>query len=157
MFGTPGIMERAGRGDYGTSVNKDYGIFPRALLEIFARYKKLSSQSSDKNYILTAHSIELSMLFGNQDMLNRKGGNPKLGSMMGRATQFGVCIDRVSKPARMYGMEELILESDKDLFRFFSGISERCTIGIDNFFAMTISVFFLSIAEEQTTKFAFNT
>ena len=129
MFGTPGIMERAGRGDYGTSVNKDYGIFPRALLEIFARYKKLSSQSSDKNYILTAHSIELSMLFGNQDMLNRKGGNPKLGSMMGRATQFGVCIDRVSKPARMYGMEELILESDKDLFRFFSGISERCTVG----------------------------
>ena len=128
MFGTPGIMERAGRGDYGTSICKDYGIFPRAALEIFSRFKQLSSSGS-KKYILTANAIELSMMLGNQDMLNKKHTDPGLGNLMGRATQYGVCIDRVSKPAQMFGMEELQLENDKDLFRFFSGIAERCTIG----------------------------
>ena len=39
MLGTPGVMKRAGRGDYGTSVHEEYGIFPRAALDIFSRYK----------------------------------------------------------------------------------------------------------------------
>ena len=44
-----GIMERASRGEYGMSVAKDYGIFPRALLQIFARYKSLLSSSGKEN------------------------------------------------------------------------------------------------------------
>lgn len=63
------------------------------------------------------------------DMLNKPTEDRKIGNLMGRATQYGVCIDRTTKPARIFGMEELILESDQDLFRFFSGIAERCTLG----------------------------
>ena len=128
MFGTPGIMGRAGRGDYGMSVHKDYGVFPRAALDIFARYKQLKSSTTNEKYILTAHAIELSMIMGHQDMLNKKTGDKNSAGLV-KATQYGVCIDKVAKPHRMYGMEELILESDQDLFRFFSGISDRCVQG----------------------------
>ena len=128
MLGTPGVMKRAGRGDYGTSVHEEYGIFPRAALDIFSRYKQLSSSSKSETYLLTAHSIELSMMLGNQDMLNKKTGNSGVGGLV-KATQYGVCIDKAAKPNRMFGMEELILDTDADLFRFFSGISERCTAG----------------------------
>ena len=38
-FLAPGIMERAGRGEFGMSAAEGYGIFPRALLEIFGRMK----------------------------------------------------------------------------------------------------------------------
>ena len=69
------------------------------------------------------------MMLGNMDMLNKPTEDRKIGNLMGRATQYGVCIDRTTKPARIFGMEELILESDQDLFRFFSGIAERCTLG----------------------------
>ena len=131
MFGTPGILERAGRGEYGMSIHPDYGLFPRSLLAIFERYKQLRVSSSNKRYVLTANALELSMMLGNRDLLNvkNKGVDPKLGNMMGRATQYGVCIDRTAKPARMFGMEELILERDDDLFTFLLGMSERCTSG----------------------------
>ena len=128
MLGTPGVMKRAGRGDYGMTVHQDYGIFPRAALDIFSRYKQLSSSSANETYVLTAHSVELSMLLGNQDMLNRKFGDQGIQGLL-KQNQYGVCIDKSAKPSRMYGMEELILDADADLLRFFSGISERCTVG----------------------------
>eukprot|EP00944_MAST-04C_sp_MAST-4C-sp1_P012881 g12881.t1 len=128
MLGTPGVMKRAGRGDYGMSVHKDYGIFPRAALDIFLQYKQLSSSSENETYVLTAHSVELSMLLGNQDMLNRKSGDNGVQGLL-KQNQYGVCIDKSAKPNRMFGMEELILDADADLLRFFSGISERCTTG----------------------------
>ena len=87
MLGTPGVMKRAGRGDYGTSVHEEYGIFPRAALDIFSRYKHLSSSSKSETYLLTAHSIELSMMLGNQDMLNKKTGNTGVGGLV-KATQY---------------------------------------------------------------------
>jgi hypothetical protein len=36
MFGPPGIMGRAGAGEYGVGLCQGYGLFPRCLLEIFA-------------------------------------------------------------------------------------------------------------------------
>ena len=110
------------------SVDKDYGIFPRALLEIFARYKSLLSSSKKGKYVLTAHAIELSMVLGNNDMLHSTTREKK-------HTQFfnsglhGVCIDRAAKPPRIFGMEEVILESEKDIYRLFAGISSHCTTG----------------------------
>ena len=127
MFGTPGILERAGRGEYGTSIHPDYGLFPRSLLAIFERYKQLRVSSSNKTYVLTANALELSMMLGNQDLLNVK--NKSVDPKIGRSTQYGVCIDRTAKPARMFGMEELTLESDDNLFTFLLGMSERCTSG----------------------------
>ena len=50
------------------------------------------------------------MMLGNMDMLNKPTEDRKIGNLMGRATQYGVCIDRTTKPARIFGMEELILE-----------------------------------------------
>ena len=68
------------------------------------------------------------MLLENQDMLNRKFGDQGIQGLL-KQNQYGVCIDKSAKPSRMYGMEELILDADADLLRFFSGISERCTVG----------------------------
>ena len=127
-FGTPGIMERASRGEYGMSVAKDYGIFPRALLQIFARYKSLLSSSGKGKYVLTANAIELSMVLGNNDMLNSTNGDEK-NIKFSNSGVHGVCIDRAAKPPRIFGMEEMILESEKDIYRLFAGISSRCTTG----------------------------
>jgi hypothetical protein len=46
MFGPPGIMGRAAAGEYGVNVCEDYGLFPRGLLEIFARVQGLQSDGS---------------------------------------------------------------------------------------------------------------
>ena len=60
MFGPPGIMERAGKGQYnGIEIEDTYGIFPRSLIHIFHRAKE------DNNCILTCSAVELSM-FGNK-------------------------------------------------------------------------------------------
>jgi hypothetical protein len=128
MFGTPGIMDRAGNGEYSMSVAEDYGIFPRSLIEIFHRYKELSSSLTTKKYILTANVIELSMLLGNRDLLNISTTAKNSRGYL-KATQYGVCIDRVSKPARMFGMEEKILNDENDIYQFFSALSRRCTSG----------------------------
>ena len=57
IFGTPGFMERAGRGDFGISVHRDYGMFPRAVIETYHRVKALGG-----DYVLTCSALELSML-----------------------------------------------------------------------------------------------
>lgn len=85
MFGTPGIMERAARGDYGSSVHKDYGIFPRAMWGVFHRAKALGD-----NCVLTCSAIELSMM-GNKCMFNNKSERKCAGFS---DVAFGVTIDR---------------------------------------------------------------
>jgi len=120
MFGTPGIMERAGRGDYGLSVHEGYGIFPRALIAIHTRARAL------KGCVLTCSVIELCM-FGNKCLLDTTRAKVTQGLTSPEA--YGVTIDRASKPPRMYGMEEIILESEEDVLRVFAAIAARNTAG----------------------------
>ena len=122
IFGTPGIMERAGRGDYGISVTKDYGIFPRALLEIFSR----SKSATPGQIVLTCSAIELSML-GNKCMFDT--GRKKASQGLCSAEAYGVTIDKRAKPPKMYGMEEVVLETEEDVLRTFRAIATRNTAG----------------------------
>ena len=122
VFGTPGIMERAGRGDYGTSVPKDYGIFPRALLEIYTRAKA----ASPGELVLTCSAIELSMM-GNKCMFDT--GRIKAAQGLCSAEAYGVTIDKSSKPPKMFGMEEVVLETEEDVLRTFRAIATRNTAG----------------------------
>jgi hypothetical protein len=118
MFGTPGIMERAACGNYGSSVHKDYGIFPRAMWGAFNRAKALGDKA-----VLTCSAIELSMM-GNKCMFNKSAR--KCGGLTA-AEAFGVAIDRSTKPPRMYGMKELIIDSEEDVLRVFAAIAMRNT------------------------------
>ena len=126
IFGSPGIMERAGRGDYGLSLTKNYGIFPRALLETYSRAKNLGFNTC----VLTCSAIELSML-GNKCMFetDRKQFDESNAKIRWSPESYGVTIDRDTKPPKMYGMKEIILENDEDILRTFSAISTRNTAG----------------------------
>eukprot|EP00946_MAST-07B_sp_MAST-7B-sp1_P002458 g2458.t1 len=124
IFGPPGIMECAGRGDFGLSEPDGYGIFPRALLEIYRRSKGLGGDSC----VLTCSIIELSM-FGNKCLVDKKRTQKTQG--LTSPESFGVTIDRATKPAKMYGMEEIVIESDEDVLRVFTAISTRNTAGTD--------------------------
>ena len=67
-FGPPGLMERAGSGEFGTEIIPEYGLFPRALYAILDRVQEL--RASGRPLVLTASCVELSygmnldMLFG---------------------------------------------------------------------------------------------
>jgi hypothetical protein len=123
IFGTPGLMECAGRGDFGISMHRDYGIFPRAVIETYHRVKALGS-----NYVLTCSALELSMILGNKCMIDASRGKAATQGLLG-AEAFGVCLDRSSKPPRMYGMEEVVLDTDEDVLRIFAAIATRNTAG----------------------------
>jgi hypothetical protein len=41
VFGPPGILARAGAGEYGTDIHHDYGLFPRGVITIFRRVEEL--------------------------------------------------------------------------------------------------------------------
>ena len=124
IFGTPGIMERAGRGEFGMSAAEDYGIFPRALLEIFGRMKGEPVGECQ----LTCSVIELDMIQGNKCLFDV--GRARMEQQgFASAESFGVTIDRSKKPPTMYGMEEVLLENEEDILRTFAAISTRNTAG----------------------------
>ena len=121
MFGPPGIMERAGKGQYnGIEIEDTYGIFPRSLIHIFHRAKE------DNNCILTCSAVELSM-FGNKCMFDTERVSKAQGMMS--AERFGVTIDKACKPPKMYGMVEHILHNEEDVLRVFTAIATRNTKG----------------------------
>lgn len=122
IFGTPGIMSRAGRGEYGHAVTLDYGIFPRTLLAVFAR-----AQALGDSCVVTCSAIELDMVNGNKCMFSTTRVRRSQGLSSPHA--FGVTIDKTAKPARMYGMKELVLESEEDILRVFAAIATRNTAG----------------------------
>ena len=128
MFGTPGIMGRAGSGEFGLGVSDEYGFFPRGVLDIFARVQ--AERAAGADVVLTASAVEL-CISGNVDML-RDGvplsdGKGACGIWSG--SRFGVSLDKATKPARLYGMEALPLESEADVLRVFAAIATRCTAG----------------------------
>ena len=122
MFGPPGIMERAGRGDYGVAVDAGYGIFPRALLAIFARARALGEKC-----VLTCSAIELSMIAGNRCMFDT--GRKKSAQGLCSPECYGVTVDKSAKPPRVYGQSEVVLERESDLLRVFSALATRNTAG----------------------------
>jgi len=121
MFGPPGIMERAGKGQYGCGIETTYGLFPRAIIHIFQRAKALGDAC-----VLTCSAIELSM-FGNKCMFDT--GRECRSQGMSDSSCYGVTIDKAHKPPRMYGMVEHVLDDEKAVLRVFEAIATRNTKG----------------------------
>ena len=70
VFGPPGIMERAGRGEHHIDVHQDYGLCPRVLIDVFGRLQNMRTSNPGTGYVLTASAVELS-LSGNVDLLTK--------------------------------------------------------------------------------------
>jgi len=125
MFGPPGIMARAAAGEYGDGVAAAYGIFPRALLQMYEAVDCL--RASGAHVALTGSAVELSMM-GNRDMLADDSSyvvDKKAGNWSGY--QAGVALDKSTKPPRLYGMTELVLDSKQTLRRLYAGVATRNT------------------------------
>ena len=126
VFGPPGIMARAAGGAYGDGACAEYGLFPRALLQIFDACEKMRAAGSA--LVLTASAVELS-LAGNIDMLS-SGASTDLaaGARQGwDGSRTGVAVDRMKKPSRLYGMTELPLESVARLRDVYAALATRNT------------------------------
>ena len=132
VFGPPGCMERAGKGEYGINIHENYGLFPRALLEIYHRLQELKDSDSSNVYVMTCNAVELSAM-GNEDMFQKSGyiAQPlkqTFRSVIG-SSRRGVVLSKISKPPKLYGQNEMIIEKNEDLQRVFSAISVRNTSG----------------------------
>jgi len=121
IFGPPGCMERAAKGEYGFKVHEDYGLFPRSLINIFGQLKKLNEVNKLNSYVMTCAAVEISYV-GNHDLFKKSGYTHRSFS-----AKTGVALDRVYKPPRLYGQIEIILEKDSDLLDVFRAISVRNT------------------------------
>mmetsp|Transcript_30270 Transcript_30270/g.70694 ORF Transcript_30270/g.70694 Transcript_30270/m.70694 type:complete len:440 (+) Transcript_30270:372-1691(+) len=127
VFGPPGIMQRAGAGEYGVSLCPDYGIFPRTLLSVLSIRDGMRAEGLVCT--LTGSAVELS-LAGNEDMLCRMGSRERQSrGFAWDGAQLGVAIDRASDPPRLYGMTELSLEGEGDVLRLFGALATRNTAG----------------------------
>ena len=106
-FGPPGLMDRAGKGEFGTEVIPEYGLFPRALMAILDRLGSLDSGGN--RALLTASAVELA--YGmNMDML------------------FGKCptfADLTRKPCTLYGQTEVVLRGREDALGLFAALATR--------------------------------
>ena len=128
MFGPPGIMARAGAGEFGTSVEEGYGLCPRGIIDIFYRVKSLREEG-ELQYVLTGSAVELTCFRGNVDMLtNVKAPKPSLRFYL-NSNANGVAIDKVSDPPRMFGQIELPIDSAEDVLQLFGAIATRNTAG----------------------------
>ena len=106
-FGPPGLMERAGRGEFGTELVAEYGLFPRALYAILDRM--VEKRSAGRKLLLTASCVELS--YGmNLDMIF--GKMPAFTNMQ-------------LKPARLFGQTEVALSSRDDALSLFAALATR--------------------------------
>ena len=134
VFGPPGILSRAGAGEYGTEIHPDYGLFPRGVLTIFRKVAELRKLQPGKTFVLTCAAVELGMT-GNEDMFDKSGTSTikvqgtkmekaQLGGIAG-----GVALSNVTKPPSMYGMNQLILEEEIDVLKAFTALSVRNTAG----------------------------
>jgi len=121
IFGPPGCMERAAKGEYQLKVHEDYGLFPRSLINIFGQLKKLNESDTSNSYVITCAAVEISAL-GNHDLFKKSGYTYRSFS-----SKTGVGMERIYKPPRLYGQIEFILEKDSDLFHVFRAISVRNT------------------------------
>jgi len=121
IFGPPGCMDRAAKGEYGLKVHEDYGLFPRSLINIFSHLKKLNEVDTSNSYVITCAAVEISAL-GNNDLFKKSGYTQRSFS-----SKSSVSLERIYKPPRLYGQIEFILEKDSDLLHVFRAISVRNT------------------------------
>ena len=106
-FGPPGLMERAGNGDFGTELVAEYGLFPRALYTILDRVQEM--RAAGRTLVLTASCVELS--YGmNLDMLF--GKMPAFTNMQ-------------LKPAKLFGQTEVALSTRDDAISLFAALATR--------------------------------
>jgi hypothetical protein len=132
MFGTPGIMGRAGRGEFGSAIVPEYGLCPRAILDIMRRVRALGP-----NFCLTASSVELSMILGNRDLMaptaarcvRAQVGGSKDTPGFFNGHRYGVTIDKKTRPPRLYGMREVEVTDEASVLEIFAGLASRCTAG----------------------------
>jgi len=129
MFGPPGIMGRAAAGEYGNELCPDYGLFPRGLLAIFEAVEQM--HAAGEAVVLTASAVELS-LQGNVDMMSQAAVQQAQKAKESRGVdwsgaQLGVALDRAVEPPRLYGMQELLLDSYDSLREVYAGIATRNT------------------------------
>ena len=112
IFGPPGLMERAGNGEFGVECVPEYGLMPRVLYRLVDRVEELNAAGQER-YALQASAIELH--YGqNLDLL------------------YGKCpcfTEKKTKPITMYGQTEMNLASRKDCLRLFAGLATRNTAG----------------------------
>jgi len=134
MFGPPGIMAKAGRGEFGVSICEDYGLFPRSVLQVFLRVQELNRQSSaadgegplaSKRFVLSCSAMEMSVS-GHEDMFAR----PMLGvsrKLDWSGNAHGVFIDEAPNPPCVRGHEEQVIDTEEDVLRVFEVMSSRNT------------------------------
>ena len=128
-------MAAAAAGKFGEGLCPQYGLFPRGLLAVFDACAAL--RKAGQAVVLTASAVELSMVEGNNDMLARAEVLAERKAAAAKATHakgwggehMGVALDRASKPPRLYGMEELVLESRAQLLDVFAALATRNTAG----------------------------
>jgi len=133
MFGPPGYMARASKGEFGMKVIPEYGLFPRGMIELYNKLQALrEGPESNSSYVMTVSAVELA-LEGNLDMFVKskkdKGEKLAIGGLFGDGGAMGVSIDRSCSPARLYGMTELLLNSPEDVLRTFRALASRNTAG----------------------------
>jgi hypothetical protein len=127
MFGLPGIMARAGAGEFGTAVCPDYGLCPRGMLDVVARVAAMRAAAADGTiYELTCSAVELSMCGGNVDLFQKQTVRAAKKSLWDSSVA-GVAIDRTVKPPGLYGMDERSVDGVGDLLPVFACIARRNT------------------------------
>lgn len=129
MFGPPGLMAEAASGAFGMDVCPYYGLCPRGVLEIIGRVQDM--QGGPIRYELTASAVELTVADGNLDMFDKSkcadnSADVKWARFSGAS---GVVLERTTKPARLYGMTQVILDSADAVLQLFAAIACRNTAG----------------------------
>lgn len=128
MFGPPGLMAQAADCMLDGDACDDYGLCPRGTLDIISRLQHLREQGP-MLYELTASAVELTMTQGNLDMFD-KSRRPACPARWGQFSgAAGVSCDKTTKPARLYGMTEVILDGDDSIRSLFQAIACRNTAG----------------------------
>ncbi len=112
IFGPPGLMERAGAGEFGDECVEAYGLMPRVLFRLVDRVEQLNAAGRCR-YVLSASAIELH--YGqNLDLL------------------YGKCpcfTEKRTKPISAYGQTEMVLATRRDCLRLFAALATRNTAG----------------------------
>jgi len=132
MFGPPGIMSRAANAEYGLEPPADYGLYPRGLLDIVCRVRKLNDAATNLKFVLTSSAVEVG-IFGKVDMFVQAesgGGDVDWNKLEAKHNQCGVQLDRVSEPKFLYGQVEVSLhDEDRNIYRTFAALATRNTMG----------------------------
>ena len=132
MFGPPGIMQRAGNGEYSSNINEDYGLYPRGLINITNMVNELNRNGDDHmKYILTASAIELGII-GMIDMFSSSESSWEDLMRDSRSAEVHLLKGKhICDMPKVFGQLELRVdgESTANLYRMFRALATRNTEG----------------------------